>query len=142
MTPLRPLPFVLLILSFLPLFGCSTALTTRKARDLAPFKRIYVESRLSDNHRLDEQIATQLKRHGVDATFGVSTMRPDGVDAIATYTDRWQWDFKDYMIEIQIDLRDARTNQPLATGHYHQASITTKHSEEVIRLILTPWFGK
>jgi hypothetical protein len=44
------------------------------------------------------------------------------------------------MIEIRIDLREARSNKPLATGSYYQASLKTKSSEEVIRLILTPLF--
>ena len=122
--------------------GCSTALSTRKAVDLASFKSIYVESRLSDNHRLDEQIAAQLRAFGYDATHGVATMRPDGVNAIISYADRWEWDFKDYLIEIKIDLRDARSNRALATGSYYQASLKTKSSAEVIRLILTPLFEK
>jgi hypothetical protein len=136
----RSVPIISLLVVALLFTGCSTALSTRKATDLAPFTRIYVESRLSDNHRLDEQIAAQLRAFGFEATHGVATMRPDGVDAIASYEDRWQWDFKDYMIEIKIDFRDARSNRPLATGSYYQASLKTKPSEEVIRLILTPLF--
>ncbi|MBC7365418.1 MAG: hypothetical protein H7343_01185 [Undibacterium sp.] len=138
---LRPVLFfapVALVTLFLS--ACSTALTVHKAVNLAPYKRIYVESRLSDNHRLDEQLANELKALDYDATFGVATMRPDKVDAIMTYEDRWQWDFKDYLIDMQIDLREARGNKPLATGRYHQAGITTKTSAEVIRLILTPLF--
>ena len=91
--------------------GCSTALSTRKATDLARFKRIYVESRLSDNHRIDEKIATELRALGVDASFGVPTMLPEGVDAIVSYEDRWQWDFKDYMIEFRVEVRDARNDE-------------------------------
>ena len=123
--------------------GCATALSTRKAVDLAPFKRIFVESRLSDNHRLDAIIATELRALGYDATFGVATMRPEqGVDAIVSYEDRWQWDFKDYLIEMKIDVRDVRTNKPLATGSYFQASLRTKRPPEVVRLILTPLFQR
>lgn len=138
---LRSVSILSLAASALILSGCSTALSVRKAVSLAPYKRIYVESRLSDNHRLDEQIANELKSYGVDATFGVPTMRPDKVDAIMTYEDRWQWDFKDYLIDMQIDLHEARGNKPLATGHYHQAGITTKTSAEVIHLILHPLFN-
>lgn len=137
---LRSVSILVLVASALVLTGCSTALSVRKAVSLAPYKRIYVESRLSDNHRLDEQLANELKTYGVDATFGVPTMRPDKVDAIMTYEDRWQWDFKDYLIDMQIDLRETRGNKPLATGHYHQAGITTKTSAEVIHLILQPLF--
>ena len=134
----RSVSIFLFAASALILSGCSTALNVHKAVNLAPYKRIYVESRLSDNHRLDEQIAKELKTYGVDATFGVPTMRPDKIDAIMTYEDRWQWDFKDYLIDMQIDLRETRGNKPLATGHYHQAGITTKTSAEVIHLILQP----
>ncbi len=137
----RSVSLLFLTASALLLTGCSTALSVRKATDLAPYKRIYVESRLSDNHRLDEQLANELKSYGIDATFGVATMRPErGIDAIMTYEDRWQWDFKDYLIDMQIDLRETRGNKPLATGHYHQAGITTKTSAEVIHLILHPLF--
>jgi len=140
---LRSVSFLALgALATIFLSGCSTALNVHKALSLAPYKRIYVESRLSDNHRLDEQIANELKSYGVDATFGVSTMRPEKVDAIVTYEDRWQWDFKDYLIDMQIDLRETRGNKPIATGHYHQAGITTKTSVEVIHLILSPLFKK
>lgn len=120
--------------------GCSTALSTRKATDLTPFKRIYVESRLSDNHRLDEQISAELRALGYDATHGVATMRPDGFNAIISYTDRWEWDFKNYLIEIKIDVRDARSNKALGTSSYYQASLKTKSSAAVIRLILSPLF--
>jgi hypothetical protein len=136
----RSVPLIALLFAALLFTGCSTALFTRKATDLTRFKRIYVESRLSDNHRIDEKIATELRTLGVDASFGVPTMLPEGVDAIVSYEDRWQWDFKDYMIEIKIDLREARSNKPLATGSYYQASFKTKSSEAVIRLILTPLF--
>ena len=60
----RAVPIISVVFAALLFTGCSTALSTRKAIDLAPFKRIYVESRLSDNHRLDEQIAAQLRAFG------------------------------------------------------------------------------
>ncbi|MEI8088574.1 MAG: hypothetical protein WCG63_03180 [Opitutaceae bacterium] len=138
---IRTIPILALLASALLISGCATGMSTRKATDLTRFKKIYVESRLADNHRIDAQIAAALKALGRDATYGVATMRPDGIDAIVSYTDRWEWDFKNYMIEIKIDLRDARTDKPLATGSYYQASLKTKASEEVIRLILKPLFS-
>jgi hypothetical protein len=137
---LRFVPLLALVAWALLLAGCATGMSTRKATDLTRFKKIYVESLLADNHRIDAQIAAALNALGREATFGVATMRPDGIDAIVSYTDRWEWDFKNYMIEIKIDVRDARTDKPLATGSYYQASLKTKSSEEVIRLILSPLF--
>ena len=141
MKPIRYVALLAFVTCGLLLVGCATGMSTRKATDLTRFKKIYVESRLADNHRIDAQIAAALNALGREATFGVATMRPDGIDAIISYTDRWEWDFKNYMIEIKIDLRDARNDKPLATGTYFQASLKTKPSDEVIRLILKPLFG-
>ena len=138
---LRSVPLLALVGCAVLLAGCATGMSTRRATDLTRFKKIYVESRLADNHRIDAQIAAALNALGREATFGVATMRPDGIDAIVSYTDRWEWDFKNYMIEIKIDLRDARTDKLLATGSYYQASLKTKPADEVIRLILKPLFG-
>ena len=137
---LRLLPFV--VTALVVFAGCSTALSTRKATDLAPFRKVYVETRLADNHRLDAQIAAALNALGYEATFGFATMRPPGVNAIVSYTDRWEWDFKDYMIEFRVEVRDARNDKPLGTGSYYQASLKTKSSAEVVRLVIEPLFKK
>ena len=57
-----------------------------------------------------------------------------------TSTGKASVEYGSPMIEIKIDLREARSNKPVATGSYYQASLKTKSSEEVIRLILTPLF--
>jgi hypothetical protein len=59
-----------------------------------------------------------------------------------SYTDRWEWDFKDYMIEFRVEVRDARNDKPLGTGSYYQASLKTKSSAEVVRLVIEPLFKK
>jgi len=99
-----------------------------------------VEHRLTDNHRIDELIVAELRTHGFDASSGPLTMLPEGVDAIVTYEDRWQWDFKSYLIELKIDVRANFTGKPIATGHYHQASAYTKSPAEVVHEILGPLF--
>lgn len=129
-----------LFLALLALLAGCTSLSTRKAADLSRLKRFYVEQRLSDSHRLDEQIAAELRALGYDATAGVLTMKPDGIDAIVSYEDRYAWDFKSYLIEMHLAIRDGHTDKLLAFGDYHQAKITTKSPAEVIHLILFPLF--
>ncbi len=129
---------LLLTLAFLAslVAGCSS-LSTRKTVDLTRYKHIYVEHRLADNHRLDEQIVTELKALGCpEASCGFLTMKPAGVDAIITYEDRWTWDFKDYLIEFSLNIRDARADKPIGHGYYHQAALTTKSPEAVIHKVL------
>ena len=133
---------------FLPLFlltflfaGCSSA-STRKVIALDAFKSIYVEQRLADNNHVDQLIVAELQRLGRIASSGPRTMMPENTDAVLTYTDRWEWDFKTYLIELNIELHTARTRKKLADGRYYQPSIRTKTPDEVIRELLLPLFGK
>jgi hypothetical protein len=107
---------------------------------LDEFKRIYVESRLNDNHHLDELLAAELQRLGHDASFGPRTMMPANTDAVLTYEDRWNWDFHDYLIELNVELYALRGHKKLAEGRYYQPSITTKAPPAVIHEVLPRMF--
>jgi hypothetical protein len=142
-TPFRnqmPARSLLLVVTLL-LAGCSSA-STRKVIALDDFRNIYVERPLADNHQLDKLFVAELQRLGRVASSGPRTMMPEKTDAVLTYSDRWQWDFKDYLIEMNIELHTARTHKKLADGRYHQPSIRTKPPEEVVRELLGPLFGK
>jgi hypothetical protein len=117
------------------LAGCSSV-SARKVMALDAFKRIYVESRLNDNHRLDELLAAELKRLGREAAFGPRTMMPANTDAVLTYDSRWAWDFREYLIEFTVELHAVRGNKKLADGRYYQPSITTKSPAEVVHEVL------
>ncbi len=117
--------------------GCSS-LSTHQEVDLAPYRRIYVEHRLTDNHHIDDAIVAELRARGYDASAGPLTMLPEGVQAIISYEDRWAWDFKSYLIDLNVEMRTNLTNKPLAKGHYHQASARTKSPEEVVHAIIGP----
>ena len=122
------------------LAGCSS-LDTRKVVDLTPFKHIYVVHRLTDDHHVDEMFVQELQRLGHDASSGPLTMLPDDADAILTYQDRWEWDFKSYLIELDLELHTARTDKKLADGRYYQPSPKTKAPTEVIHDLLAPLFA-
>ena len=121
--------------------GCSL-LSTHRETDLAPYQRVYVEHRLTDTHHIDELIVAALKARGYDASSGPLTMLPEGIQAIITYQDRWAWDFKSYLIDLNIELRANFTGKPLANGHYHQASARTKPPAEVVQEIIEPMFKR
>jgi hypothetical protein len=69
-------------------------------------------------------------------------MMPREADAVLTYNDRWEWDFKTYLIEMTIEVHTARTRKKLADGRYHQPSLKTKAPAAVIQELLGPLFGK
>lgn len=121
--------------------GCADVTTRSDPQvDLTRFRRFYVERRLGDDHRIDELIVHQLQLLGREASSGPLTMKPEGMDAIVTYTDRWEWDFKTYLIELNITVRNARTDKPVSFARYYQPSLKTKPPAEMIRDILTPLF--
>jgi hypothetical protein len=121
------------------LAGCSS-LNTRSVVDLAPFKHIYVVHRLTDDHHIDEMLVRELQQLGHEASSGPLTLLPENADAILTYEDRWEWDFKTYLIELSVELRTARTEKKLADGHYLQQTPRSKPPAEVVRELLVSLF--
>jgi hypothetical protein len=126
----------------LALAGCSSVTSKHDpAVDLSHYHHFFVEHLLTDNHRIDEQIVAELHSLGLDASSGPMTMKPDDADAIVTYNDRWTEDFKKYLIDLHIDIRDARTDKPLTVGRYYQPSIITQQPSKMIHDILAPLFA-
>ncbi|MDB6168626.1 MAG: hypothetical protein JWM88_1490 [Verrucomicrobia bacterium] len=131
--------FFLLLLACVLVQGCSS-LSTHREPALGKLKRIYVEHLLTDDYRTDQNIVAELKRLGYDASCGPLTMMPDGVDAVLTYRQRSQWDFKSYLIELSVEVKGSFDGKVLATGRYYQPSIRTKSPEETVRAVIDPLF--
>ncbi len=137
----RRLATLALAATLLVLTGCASV-ETRKVVDLARFNKIYVEHRLSDDRRVDEMIVKELTRLGYQASHGPLTMLPDHTDAVLTYEDRWEWDFKTYLIELTVNVRTARTNKKLADGRFYQPTPNSKAPAEVVSKVIVPLFAK
>jgi hypothetical protein len=140
----EPIPmkaFLLLALALSLLAGCSS-LASRKnpAVDFSRFKRFYVEHRITDDHGIDQLIVNDLHGRGRDAFHGHLTMIPEKIDVIIAYEDRWTWDFKSYLIELNIYARDARTNQLIAAATYRHPGPLSKDPKKMIRKILDSFF--
>ena len=121
--------------------GCSSV-STRKVIALDRFQRFYVERRLNENYHLDELIVAELQRLGRVAASGPRTMMPENTDVIVTYDARWTWDFKTYLIELEVELHTLFPSKKLADGRYYQPSLNPKAPAEVVHGLLAPLFGK
>lgn len=108
-------------------------MATRAVVDLASFRRVYVVHRLTDDHHIDEMIVRELQHLGHEASSGPLTLLPENTDAVLTYEDRWEWDFKTYLIELSVELHTARTEKKLADGHYLQQTPRAKPAADVVR---------
>lgn len=126
------------LLAFVCFAGCA-AKTTRLNPELklGQFKRVYVEKRLNDNRSTDEIIAAELRRRGFEAGYGHLTMMPRETEVIITYDARWTWDFRSYLIELQLNARTAHSNKPIAFATYRQTGIIPKDPERVVSKLLT-----
>jgi hypothetical protein len=133
--------FFLLFL-LLGLAGCSSADTAFEVpADLRKFRHIYVQSSQNDSNHLDDLIANELQRLGYDASAGVRTMVPDNAELLLTYESQWNWDFRTYLIQLDVTVRDIRTEKQLGHGRIFHAGVTTKSPEEMVTRVLTPMFG-
>ncbi|MBL9199937.1 MAG: hypothetical protein JNL39_05485 [Opitutaceae bacterium] len=124
-------PALLLLAAFTA--GCTTEFSARKVMPLDRFQRVFVERRLNDNHRLDDLLVAELRRHGREASSGPLTMMPEGTDAVLTYDARWEWDFKSYLVEFTLELHTARTRKKLADARCYQPHVRARPPEAVAR---------
>jgi hypothetical protein len=130
-----PRHFIALLLAGALFTGCSSV-NTRAVVDVTPFKNIYVVHRLTDDRHVDEMFVAELQRLGHEASCGPLTLLPDNADAILTYEDRWEWDFKTYLIELTFELHTARTEKKIADGRFYQPTPKAKPPAEVVRELL------
>ena len=86
-------------------------------------------------------IANELNSMGYQATSGVEQTSPIPVDAIVTYRDKWMWDITMYMLELNIDLRDPKTNYSFASGRSYRTSLARKSPEEMTEEVLVKILG-
>jgi hypothetical protein len=119
---------MLALLGALLAAGC-TQMTTRKVPNQAIWssKHIFVERRLADNYGVAEDMARDLRDMGYDASSGALTMLPPGTELIVSYDDMWTWDFSTYMIEFDVQVRNARNDKIVAVGHYFRPSMVFGH---------------
>jgi hypothetical protein len=122
--------------------GCTTSSSARKVVALDRFQRVYVETRLNENHHLDALFVAELRRLGREASSGPLTMMPEKTDAVLTYDARWEWDFKNYLIELNFELHTVHPRKKVADGRYHQPTIRTKSPEDIIRDLFGRLFAK
>jgi len=125
------------------LAACSTLNTQVESKtDLSQLKHVFVESSLNDNHGLDAMIVRELKARGLQAESGPLTLMPDSATAYLTYQDQWDWDFKDYLISLGLTLRDARTDQIMASAVYFRPTAFLKPSSAMVHITVDALFSQ
>lgn len=122
------------------LLGACSSVNSRSVVDLTKFRHFYVQHRLTDDHHIDELIVRDLQRRGYEASCGPLTMLPDTAEVVLKYEDRWEWDFKTYLIELNLEFITARTEKKLAEGRFYAPSPKSHPPEAVVRAVLDSVF--
>lgn len=117
--------------------GCASNYAWKDPKvDLLKRKHFFVESELSDSHQLHIAIAEQLNEMGYHATSGYLTMMPKDADVLVSFNSRWTWDFTNYLIELNIQVRDPVNGKILASAGYHRPGIGGTSTKELIHRTL------
>ncbi len=126
-----------LILTSFITTGCVNVATSKvnPQANLAAIKTMYVQHYESDNSGVNEEIATQLQAKGVFVTTGAGAP-PKDVDAVVFYVDKWRWDITMYMLELTVTIKDAKTNQFIATGDSVHTSLTRKSQKDMVTEVI------
>lgn len=130
---------------------CSLALTTGCAvnsataslspgTDLSTYKSIYVVKQPKDKAGIDTMIANDLKKRGYRVTQGPELTTPYEADVAVTYIDKWMWDITMYLLELTVNIRDAKSGFPVATGNSLHTSLTRKSPPEMVDEVMNNIF--
>jgi len=108
--------------------------------DLSSINRLYVVHFEPDRRNLQDVIRDELIEMGFQADSGSESRIPNDIDAIVTYEDRWFWDLANYMIQLNIEIRNPKTNYPIAIGESIRTSMARKNPDEMAREVLESIF--
>jgi len=131
---------LLLVLALLA--GCSSVDTkTEIISNVRVLHHFFVRTASNDSNHVDALIVQELQRLGYDASSGPRTMMPNEAEAVIDYEGQWTWDFRTYLIQLNVTIRDARTEAKLAGGQVFHPGVTTKTPEELVHAVLAPIFA-
>ena len=137
---MRTLLILFAVLSFTT--GCASYSSWKDPKvQLQQRKEFYVESELADGQKLHVAIAEALRVRGYKASSGYLTMIPKDADTIVSFQSRWTWDFSTYLIELDMQVRDAKTGKILATVNYHRPGVGGTSTEALIERVLNELVG-
>lgn len=125
------------------LAGCSTLNTHIEPKvNLKDLKHVFVQRNLNENHGMDGMLVRYLKQHGIEATSGPLTLMPPDATAYFTYQDQWDWDFKNYLIGLNITIRNAYTDRIMASATYFRPTAFTKTPYQMVELTMEALFNQ
>jgi hypothetical protein len=117
--------------------GCTSVDSFSTAKtDLKQFRRLYILTAANDSNHLAQLLANEFIRRGFVAEAGVRTMMPEDTQLTVSYEADWNWDFRTYLMRLDLSVRDAASGKELARGHIFHPGVTGKSPEKMINELL------
>jgi len=110
-----------------------------EARDI---QSVYVAHQPKDTAHLNLLIKAELEEKGYVVETGAMDDMPKHIDGLVTYVDKWVWDFKSYMYELTILLKNPETKYPIALGHSLHGSLSKLTPVEMVKEATTNMIGE
>ncbi len=132
------------IAMILLLSGCAIVdLRSSKLPDanISGLKSFYVVANDVDPGKTHEKIRDAFIDMGFKATSGPKSEMPENIDAVVSYDDRWFWDMTNYMIELNLIIREPKTGYPMAEGESIRTSLARKNPKAMAKEILDSIFN-
>jgi hypothetical protein len=127
----------LLVAALGVLAGCATQnVSHAPGTDLGTMKTFYVQKLPTDQRGIEQLFVKQLSAWGYTATAGTADKPAAPVDAIITYQDRWAWDITMYMIRLNIQVRDGKSSDIMASAESMRPSLERLDPPEMVKEVL------
>ena len=143
-SPNKPRTGTLLCIIALSLLSACAGMKSTKAPDtnFTQLKTFYVQRLPADQRGIDRLISDRLNTMGYRSTFGNEPKPTGEVDALVTYQDKWAWDMTMYMLKLDIQLRDPKTEMVLATAQSYRPSLQRAAPDAMVAEVLDEIFKK
>jgi hypothetical protein len=116
--------------------GCAShSATPLSASAQASGATYYVENHGNDERNLEQIIASEFEQRGIRVSSGTTTERPADANYIVSYIDKWYWDMRTYLLELNIKVTEAATGAVVAESRSYQDSLAAmgKSYETIVR---------
>jgi uncharacterized protein YceK len=131
-----------LLLGSLLLSSCSSVVSSvEPGRSLGSYQRYFVKTNLNDNRGISIRIVRALEARGLQAERGPLTMLPRSAQAIISYDDRWNWDFRYHLTYLNLSVQDPRSERTIADSTFQGPSALLAQPDAVIEEVLTKLLG-
>jgi hypothetical protein len=138
---IRPIACVALLLVFVIAGGCSHQIQAAPEAgvDIGRFTTYHVVA--PEPGEVVTAIKNDLTGRGFSVTTGPESATPSNAQCKVIAHDKWMWDITMYLLEVKMEMVDARTGALLASGRCYRTSTVRKSPKVMVKEITDKIYG-